>query len=202
MRCDVATKMKRWTVGLVLCFLLVASSKARAAYVVVENISQNAPSWGDCGCIPATGWLTGVFMGLDVQDADGTSYTLVVVPADYYPRNVTMPAGNFYLLDITKKNPVDPGSAYTSKKIVGLPDSGFTFRPGGATAGFRYCAVETVGCGGYSTSGTNVVNQIFIMPGVDGSDSFEFQVPGPNGVVDSVVRVTFYPGNPPRNKNK
>ena len=84
-----------------------------------------------------------------------------------------------------------------------LPDSGFTFRPGGATAGFRYCAVETVGCGGYSTALTNVVNQIFIMPGVDGSDSLEFQVLGPNGVVDSVVRVTFYPGNPPsRGKNK
>ena len=195
-------QMKRWTVGLVLCFLLVAS-RASGAYLVVENISQNAPNWGDCGCIPATGWLTAVFMGLDVQDADGTTYTLIVVPADYYPRNVASPAGNAYLLDITKKNPVAPGSSYTSKKIVGLPDSGFTFRPAGATAGFRQCAVETVGCDGYSTGLTNVVNQIFIMPGVDGSDSFEFQVPGPNGVVDSVVRVTFYPGNPPpRGKNK
>jgi hypothetical protein len=196
------TQMKRWAVGFAFCLLLWASN-ASAAYIVVENISQDVPNWGDCSCIPATGWLTAVFMGLDVQDADGTTYTLVVVPADYYPKNITMPAGNFYLLDITKKNPVAPGSSYTSKKIVGLPDSGFTFRPGGATAGFRYCAVETVGCGGYSTSGTDVVNQIFIMPGVDGSDSFEFQVPGPNGVVDSVVRVTFYPGNPPpRGKNK
>ena len=133
-------QMKRWTVGLVLCFLLVAS-RASGAYVVVENISQNAPDWGDCGCIPATGWLTAVFMGLDVQDADGTTYTLVVVPADYYPRNVTMSAGNFYLLGITNEDPVAPGVSYTSKTIVALPDSGFTFRPGGATAGFRFCAV-------------------------------------------------------------
>lgn len=190
------TMRKRWTVGFVFCFVLVASSKAWAAYVVVENVSQNAPDWGDCSCIPATGWLTALFMGLTIPNADGTTDSLVVVPADYYPKNVTQPAGNFYLLDITKQNPVAPGSSFTSKKIVALPDSGFTFRPAGANIGMRYCAVETVGCNGYSTSLTDVTNELLVLPGVGGSDSFEFQVSGPNGVY-SVVRVTFYPGNPP-----
>ena len=64
--------MKRLTVGLILCFLLIAS-KASATYVVVENISPTAPLWGGCACYPATGWLGAMVMDLTV---DGESFTI------------------------------------------------------------------------------------------------------------------------------
>lgn len=59
-------------------------------------------------------------------------------------------------------------------------------------------------CGGYSTGTTDVwPNNFFITPGMLGSDSFEFQLPMADSTMIGVVRVTFYPGNPPpRGKGK
>jgi hypothetical protein len=73
------TKVKRWIVGLVFCFLLVASPNAWATYAVIENISQNAPDWGDCNCIDATGWLGFIVMGFTIPAGDGTTDGLTLI---------------------------------------------------------------------------------------------------------------------------
>ena len=93
-------QIKRWTFGLALCFLLVAS-KASATYVVIENISQNAPNWDDCNCHQATGWLGFITMGCTVVESDGTTYDLILQSSDYYSRPTVAHAGNFFLLDVT-----------------------------------------------------------------------------------------------------
>jgi hypothetical protein len=171
-------QMKRWAVGLVLCFLLVAS-KASATYVVIENISPSAPNWGGCNCIRATGWLGFITMGFTVVESDGTTQDLILLSSDYGTRaDLALAHGNFFLLDITKKNPVAPGDSRTSKKIIGLPDTGFRFSSRGADIGVYYCEACQDICGGYGTGNTNVYpDGLFIIPGLAGSNSFEFRCP-------------------------
>ena len=197
-------KYAKWAGALAICFSLADASTASATYIVIENISDGVPNWGECNCHPATGWLGFVQIDLDVVEDDGNTYTLHMWPSDYYPRKQVNPGdADFFLLGVTKKNPVAPGEIYTSKKIVGLPESGFRFRStqGSADIGVYYCEAAEDSCGGYSTGGTNVwPNGLFIVPGLTGSDSFDFQVPArPTGEIVnySVVRVTFYPGHPP-----
>lgn len=198
--------MKRWPVGLVLCLLLVAS-KASATYLVIENISQTAPAWGSCGCISPTGWLGFITFGVTVVDSDGTPHELTVWSSDYWPRwQTAQDTSYFVLLDaVTKTNPVGPGEKHTSKKIIALPDTGFSFRSQGANFGIHYCAECLDSCGGYS-SGLNDIwpaSSRFILPGVPGSDTVDFQIPLADNTNASVIRVTFYPGNPPpRGKSK
>jgi hypothetical protein len=191
------TRMKLWTVGLGLCFLLV-SSKASATYVVIENISQNAPNWGDCNCIQATGWLDFITMDFSVVDSDGSTYDFTLISRDYYTKR-QLKGRNFVLLDVTYAKRLGPGERYTSKKILGLADTQFRFTSRGADIGVYYCELPLVGCGGYSTGMTDVwPDGLFITPGLSGSDSFEFQVPAAGSMNGpAVVRVTFYPGNPP-----
>jgi hypothetical protein len=58
--------------------------------LIVENISDSAPLWGDGNCLQAEGWLTALFMGFVVEEGE----TPVIVPADYYPRRQVHPGGN------------------------------------------------------------------------------------------------------------
>jgi hypothetical protein len=73
-------KYAKWTWTLATCFLLLGPSRASATYVVIKNISQAAPNWGDCNCIQATGWLARVFIDLLVED-NGGAYTVNIVPS-------------------------------------------------------------------------------------------------------------------------
>ena len=187
--------MRRQIVGLVVGFLLLAS-QASATYVVIENITPTAPLWGGCACHQAYGWLAGINVYFTV---DGEAFT---VASSEWTKS-----GNTFVMDISKTKPVAPGASYTSKKIVGLPDAGFHFNSQGAGISVYNCEACLDSCGGYFTSGTSVwtsgMNGMDIVPGLAGSDSFDFQVPGPLQDYYSVVRVTFYPGNPPgRGKNK
>jgi hypothetical protein len=192
------TRTKRvWAIGLALCFSLMAS-KVSAAYLVIENISQNAPNWGDCNCIPATGWVSSVYLPFLVSNTDGTVDSLCVVSSDWYTKaQLKTIRGSVFFLDVSKTSQVSPGGTYTSKKIIGLPDAGFTFVSRSPDVGLHYCSPGVDACGGYSTGATNLSNDLFVTPGLAGSDSFEFQVPAAGQIYWSVVRVTFYPGNPP-----
>jgi hypothetical protein len=188
-------QMKRWTVGLVLCFLLVAS-KASATYVVIENITPTSPPFGGCACLQAYGWLAGINVDLTV---DGEAFT---VASSEWTKS-----SNIFVLDISKTRPVAPGASYTSKKIIGLPDAGFHFAAQGPGISVYNCEACLDSCGGYFSGVTSVwtsgMHGMDIVPGLAGSDSFDFQVWGPAGDIYSVVRVTFYPGTPPgRGKSK
>jgi len=176
------------------CLLLAGAARAQAGtYLTVENLTDTVAPFGSCGCTQAEGWLTSLFMGFVI---DGE--TLVIVPADYYPKKQVHQSESFYLINITKRNPVGLGATFTSKKIVGLPDTGFIFDARADTAGFSYCEQETVGCGGYSTGLTDAEsNQTTILPGVGGSDTVDFQVYNALNEQISVLRVTFWPGMPP-----
>jgi hypothetical protein len=40
-------------------------------------------------------------MGFTVVESDGTTYDLILQSSDYYSRPTVVPAGNFFLLDVT-----------------------------------------------------------------------------------------------------
>jgi hypothetical protein len=149
-------------------------------------------------CIPATGWVSGIYMQFLIANTGGTVDSLYVVSSDWYTKaQIKTIRGSLFILDVSKTSQVAPGGRYVSKKIIGLPDTGFTFTSRSPDVSVHYCSPGVDACGGYSTGGTNVSGDVFIVPGAAGN-SFEFQVQAAGGVEYSVVRVTLYAGNPPR----
>jgi hypothetical protein len=56
---------------------------------------------------------------------------------------------------------------------------------------------ETVGCGGYGTGATDVSLFFQIIQGLSGSDTVHFVVMDAQNNYQNVLRITFWPGNPP-----